>query len=166
MRRTALAGLGALLAACAAAPAASGHPCDVYRVNTLYLEVNPLPKVVAVGDTVTIQVRVTRPSDEDPAYQGIDLPRPVIQPAEGVNVSTSGYAQDADGTAYAFLGSYTQTDGFGQAKLKLHVPRYVPVGARVTVPIQAEKLIADAPCARVFEWKLKVLPNAFRVGSR
>lgn len=146
----------------AIAPAAESKvACASTNLEFVYLETFKLdvemPKgPYKPGDTVPFPTTVTRPNDKDPLGQGIDTPRPYVEPAVDVPVVIVAFADDV------LLIDYKITDAKGQVKLGLKLPKYMPAGP-VSVRLYAQKLVYDTNCVVLYETGEITLGNAFEV---
>ncbi len=90
----------ALASAGPAAPVScGGSSAKLVNLYTFHIEAKPAKKTYRQGDVVKVFVNVTRPAEQDPAGEGNPMPRPTVQPAEGVDVggalwSDSSYTWD------------------------------------------------------------------------
>ena len=127
MRRTGLClTLGALLALGIQAPtraAATGGVVSgcggtrLVNLHTLHIEAEPRKEVYGRGETIVIDVTVTRPAEEDPAGEGNPMPRPVTEPAADVEVGGALWV----GNTYRW--DFGMTDEEGHAVLRVKMPR-------------------------------------------
>jgi hypothetical protein len=125
----------ALLTACiavaglqtATAPAnAKSSRCSaaVLVLRTLHLEATPSKKAVKPGDKFKVDVKVTRPADEDPLNSGITFERPTSQPAPDVTVGVSIWVGEQ--TYFFNIGV---SDENGEVSLPMRVPNNAESGA-------------------------------------
>jgi hypothetical protein len=165
-RRT---GLRVLLASALAAIAlpmtptpASAIPCssqafEYITLNTLHVKMGKLKKSYRRGDVVTLKVKVSRPSENDPIGLGLSVERPVSRPAEDVNVGVGLTI------GRVFLPGYSLTNAAGKATVKVKIEKYAPAGKMAHVQIYAYMERANTPCLIVEEQGYREVPNAFKV---
>jgi len=132
---------------------------ETIALRTLYIEMQLDKKSYEVGDTVKIDVTVTRPSDEDPAGQGTPTPRPTTMPAEDVTVGVG--LRIGRVFLYGFGAS---TDADGKTMVPILLRPYTPAG-RATLDIFAWKTQLDTPCLIVEEQGYHSHPGVFAVNK-
>lgn len=100
--------------------ATTGTGCGgaVFVLRTLHVVATPSKTKVKPGETVTVNIKVTRPAHEDPLGNGIELEPPASAPAEDVTVGLSVWVGKR--TEFWQVGS---TDANGESVLKLKVPK-------------------------------------------
>jgi hypothetical protein len=130
---------------------------ETIPLRTLYIEMKTDKKVYKVGDTAKIEVTVTRPSDEDPAGQGVATPRPTSIPAEDITVGVGLRI----GRVFLY-GFGPPTDADGKTTVSIHIKPYAPAGKAI-VDIFAWKTQLDTPCLIVEEQGYHSHPGAFAV---
>jgi hypothetical protein len=173
VRTTRLASVGAAIGLIVgllapSAPAASGCASSVRAalraghfetipLRTLYIEMKTDKKVYKVGDTAKIEVTVTRPSDEDPAGQGVPTPRPTSIPAEDITVGVGLRI----GQVFLY-GFGAPTDADGKTTVPIRIKSYAPAGKAI-VDVFAWKTTLDTPCLIVEEQGYRSNPGAFAV---
>lgn len=163
MRRLSALGVVALVTGFLfAAPAAeaklacAASNLEFVYLNTFKLDVKMSKGPFTPGDRVPFPTTVTRPSDEDPAGQGISTPRPTVEPAADVPVVIVAFAEDV------LLIDYKFTDEKGKVPLALKLPKYMPAGP-VSVRLYAQKLVQDTNCIVIYETGELTIGNAFEV---
>jgi hypothetical protein len=130
---------------------------ETIALRTLYIEMKTDKTRYDVGDTVKIDVTVTRPSDEDPAGQGIPLQRPTTMPAEDITVGVGLRI----GRVFLY-GFGAPTDADGKTMVSVLLRPYTPAG-RAILDIFAWKTQVDTPCLLVEEQGYHSHPGAFSV---
>ena len=161
------AGLVALVAMAAipltSAPALStpcsapGNGMDYVGLNTLHVDIGKFDKSYHRGDKVSVHVKVTRPSENDPAGLGVTVPRPVGQPAEEVNVGVG------LSIGRVFLPGYTLTNAKGKGVARIKIENYAPVGKWAAVRAYAYQERVNTPCLIVEEQGYRDVARAFKV---
>lgn len=132
---------------------------ETISLRTLHIEAEVSKKKYKIGDIIKIPVEVTRPAEEDPLNLGIPMDRPIIMPAEDVNVGVGLIVGDV------FLPGFGRTDENGQTVIQVRVERWVePAPANAT--FYAWSIAAETPCARVEEYGFRPYPNFFNVTRR
>lgn len=151
-----LTGLVAAAPAAQAKLACASSNLEFVYLTTFHIETK-LPKGHFMpGDTVPFPTTVTRPAEEDPAGQGIQTPRPTVEPAPDVPVVIVAFADDV------LLIDYKLTNAEGKVNLGLKLPKYMPEGP-VSARIYAQKLLRDTNCVVIYETGELMLTNAFEV---
>lgn len=117
--------LGAMLAFSAPGAALAGpseipttDACAAIRlVNlyTLYIEATPEKKVYRRGETIVIDVLVTRPGEEDPGGNEQPTPRPTSEPAADVDIGGALWV----GNTYRWDFGVTDEEGHGTLRIKM-----------------------------------------------
>jgi hypothetical protein len=125
---TLVAVLGAALLPATPAGACGG---PLATLDTFYVATEWSTKKLRPGSTVTVEVTVTRPNDEDPARQGIPTPRPTSEPVEGATVGTTIYYRNG----YTWGSGLSGADG--KAKYEFAIAKNAKPGP------------ADAPSAAI-----------------
>lgn len=100
------------------APATSA-PCGRHlsqTFRTFTVEVAFDKKVYRAGDTVKVDVTVTRPGPEDPANSGVPVDSPTYMPAAEVSVTTT---LTINPPYYPYGAGMTDADGKVSYKIKL-----------------------------------------------
>jgi hypothetical protein len=123
---------------------------------TFNLDIGKTKPTYAIGDTVTIDVTVTRPAKEDPLGNGVPMERPYFEPVEGVIVGVGLHI----GRVFLPGGAITDADGVAHVRIKLQP--YAPGGAKVDATMYAWKIVYEAPCAMVQEYGYSAMPGMFR----
>ena len=160
----ALALTGALLPASPVAAARRDGACaagnkmmEYITPVTFHVDIKPFPKkTYKVGDVVKVKVEVTRPAEEDPVGLGVAFERPMVQPAEGVNVGVG------ISIGRTFLPGYGLTKADGKTTVMIKFEKYVPA-ATAHVRAFAYKEIVYTTCLIVEEQGYRDFPNAFKV---
>lgn len=125
MRKTAVRSvLGALLALGIQSPApaaiapgeSDGCSTRLVNLHTLHIEAKPRKKTYQRGETIVIDVTVTRPADEDPAGEENPTPRPMTEPAADIEVGGALWV----GNTYRW--DFGTTDDEGHAVLNVNMP--------------------------------------------
>lgn len=151
-----------VVAACLSIPTASqaspacANVMESYYPVTLHVQIGKFNKTYRVGETVKVNILVTRPSDQDPAGAGIYYPRPASVPAEEVNLGV-GISVGRD-----FLPGYGFTNAKGRTTVRIKIERYIKPGA-AHVQAYATKRRVDTTCLTVDEAGYRAVNNAFRV---
>jgi hypothetical protein len=143
-------------AAGARAACSTASNLEFVYLKTFKLDVQ-LPKgPFKPGDTVPFPTTVTRPADEDPAGQGLPMPRPHVEAAAEVPVVIVAFAKDV------LMIDYKITDAQGKVDLALKLPKYTPAGP-VSARIYAQKLLQDTNCVVIYETGELTMGGAFEV---
>jgi hypothetical protein len=135
----------------------SNSSMETIALRTLYVEMKTDKKRYEVGETVKIDVTVTRPSDEDPAGNGIPTPRPTTMPAEDITVGVGLRV----GRVFLY-GFGAPTDADGKTMVPILLRPYTPAGKAI-LDIFAWKTQLDTPCLIVEEQGYRSHPGAFTV---
>ncbi|MFN2587500.1 MAG: hypothetical protein ABR613_05200 [Actinomycetota bacterium] len=158
-----IATLGLVTGLLAAAPAAgaraacsSASNLEFVYLTTFKLDVELPHGPFKPGQTVHFPTTVTRPADEDPAGQGIPMPRPYVEPAPEVPVVIVAFAKDV------LMIDFKITDEKGKVDLALKLPKYTPAGP-VSARIYAQKLLQDTNCVVIYEIGEMMMGRAFDV---
>lgn len=139
------------------APCAGRHVST--RVATFTIETAWDKQVYQRGDTVAVDVLVTRPGREDPAGLGIPLDTPERLPAEGVTVTTLVMLNSPQ---YPYAQDITGSDGTVSFKIKL--PKKVSGEVDVVTHAKLVHNQGGAACSEVTEEGFLPEYPAFRVG--
>lgn len=131
-----------------------------YKFETFHVEYKFAKKLYAIGETVSVEVNVTRPAKKDPFGEGIPLPieRPFVEPVEG---AIAGVGLQI-GRVYLPGGSMTDADGNATVGIKLesYAPRNTWADAGIYV---YKELVADpARCVVIIEYGYAPAPRVFR----
>lgn len=111
----------AALAVCGGGRSAGAVGTTLY---TFTVEAKPMKKAYAIGETMKVAIKVTRPGREDPLGEGNPMSSPTYFPAEDVEVSVSLYAGQ-----YHYRYGIGVTDENGEAMLKVPpFPKEAPAG--------------------------------------
>jgi hypothetical protein len=115
----ALSAPGAALGASAvpARPEAVCATAKLVNLYTLHIEAKPSKKVYRRGETIVIDVAVTRPAEEDPGGNQQPMPRPTTEPAADVEVGGAIWV----GNTYRW--DFATTDEDGHAILRVTMPK-------------------------------------------
>jgi hypothetical protein len=127
-------------------------------VLTFDLDVAPVKPVYKIGETVKIDVTVTRPAKEDPLGNGIPMDRPVVKPAEDVIVGVGLHI------GRVFLPGAAITDANGVAHVKIKIESYAPAGQTADVSFYAWRIVQETTCATIQEYGYKSAPHMFKTG--
>ena len=116
--------LSAPAAGAAPVPSQTGAACGGALVSlyTLHIEAKPRKKAYTRGDTILIDIEVTRPAEHDPAGEEQPMPRPYVEPAADVEVGGALWV----GNTYRW--DYGTTDEEGHAVLKVRMPKNSDTG--------------------------------------
>lgn len=145
--------------ASAAAPVpCSSRSMESVNLETLNMDVTTPAKTYRPGQKVLFDFTVTRPAGEDPLGQGIPMPQPTVQPAEGVMVGVGLAIEDV------YLWGIGTTDAAGKSTITVKLPKYVKPGVG-HVRALAQKKSAESPCLTVVETAYAQLSSAFKVGK-
>lgn len=155
--------MAASVAVPVASQPASSAPCAGRHVNTrvatFTVETTWDKKIYKRGDTVKVDVLVTRPGREDPAGLGIPLDIPERLPAEGVTVTT---VLLVDPPQYPYAQDVTGSDGTVSFKIKL--PKKVSGEVDVVTHAKLVHNQGGPACSEVTEEEFLPEYPAFRVG--
>ncbi len=149
-------GLLAMAPAAEAKLACASTNLEFVYLTTFKIDVKMPKGTFAPGDKVPFPTTVTRPAEEDPLGQGIETPRPFVEPAPDVPVVIVAFAEDV------LLIDYKLTDANGKVNLALKLPKYMPEGP-VSARIYAQKLLQDTNCITIYEVGELTLGHAFHV---
>lgn len=132
--------------ASAASAATACASSNVIALKTLRIEASTDKEVYRSAEMGEIHVLVTRPAEEDPAGQGIEIQHPVRLPAEDVTVGVwLTAAKD-----YEVGAGITGPDGM--AHVMIRMPSLIPKGlSKATVYVFAFKEVVFTPCFQVEE---------------
>lgn len=150
------AGMLAMAPAAEAKLACASANLEFIYLTTFKLDVKMPTGKFKPGDKVPFPTTVTRPAEEDPLGQGIQTPRPHVEPAPDVPVVIVAFADDV------LLIDYKLTDANGKVNLALKLPKYMPEGP-VSARIYAQKLLQDTNCITIYEVGELTLGHAFHV---
>ncbi len=123
---------------------------------TFHVAIKPFKKAYRRGDTVKVDVTVTRPAEEDPMGLGVGTERPASVPASDVNVGVG------VSVGRVFLPGYGRTNDAGKANVAIKIEKYAP-RAVAHVRAFAYKEVFSSPCLTVEEQGFASRDNAFRV---
>jgi hypothetical protein len=156
----ALLGTSLLAPGAATAGAACGGSArrEEYKFKTFHIEYDIGKKLYAVGQTVSVDVNVTRPAKEDPLDEGIPLPieRPVTEPVEDAVVGV-GFQ-----IGRVYLPGGSMTDEEGNATVAIKIESYTPRNTWADASIYAFKTLLEIPCYKFVEYGHALVPRAFR----
>jgi hypothetical protein len=166
MRRwVAIAAITSLMVGALSTGASAGgrHCADVtIRARAFFIEDKWSAKSYRIGDTIKVNILITRTSDKDPVTdEGQELPgdRPVREPAEGVNLGVGVFVGDV------YLDGGGLTDANGKATVKILVQDYVKPGVADTRIYAYKRYLDDIParCVILEEWGMKEQPGTFKI---
>ncbi|HEU4480611.1 MAG TPA: hypothetical protein VFS18_01890 [Actinomycetota bacterium] len=126
-------------------------------VRSFTIETRWSKRVYRRGDTVKVEVTVTRPGQKDPLNNGIELNPPVTYPAEGVNVTTT----VVQGFPYPYGGGVTDADG--KVVIKITLPRNVKGKVMTSTEASLVHNQGGPACSEVREVEFKQEYPAFIV---
>lgn len=149
-------GLLAMAPAAEAKLACASTNLEFIYLTTFKLDVKMPKGKFGPGDKVPFPTTVTRPAEEDPIGQGVQTPRPHVEPAPEVPVVIVAFADDV------LLIDYKLTDANGKVNLALKLPKYMPEGG-VSARIYAQKLFRDTNCITIYEVGELTMGHAFHV---
>jgi hypothetical protein len=129
---------------------------ETISLLTLNLDVSPVKKTYKIGDTVKIDVTVTRPAKEDPGGNHIPMERPYVQPAPGVIVGIGLHI------GRVFLPGAGISDDNGVAHIAIKIESYAPRATWADTSIYAWKIVQETTCANVQEYGYTTLPHQFK----
>jgi hypothetical protein len=132
---------------------------ETVSLRTLHIEAKVPKKTYKIGDIIKIPVEVTRPAEEDPFGQGIPMNRPMVFPAEGVNLGVGLVIGDV------FLPGFGVTDDDGKVTVQIRVERWVKP-ATANASFYAWNPQVETVCARVEEFGYRPYPSFLKVGRR
>lgn len=141
------------------APSVSAKGCsseETIPVHTLNMKVKYRSGTYRPGDAVKFKVTVTRPGDEDPLGQGIEIGDPPVSfPAEGVSVGLGARIGDV------FLFDFGITNAEGKTTVRMKIPSYAPNGSAT---IYGQSTVDyPAPCFIIREVDYYTKARAYRV---
>ncbi len=125
-------------------------------VYSFHVEISSPGKAYRIGQVAKIDVKVTRPNDEDPLGLGVPLSPPMEENVEGANVGVGLQVGDVFLPGYAL----TKEDGVAHVKIKLE-PWTQPGSADVRALAWLET--ADGGCLIVEEQGFAQEDNLFVV---
>src|SRR5687768_9566687 len=116
-------GMGAAAPAVADPVAGACAAAKLVNLYTFHIEATPSKKVYRRGETIVIDVYVTRPAEEDPAGNGQPTPRPTTQPAADVETGAAIWV----GNTYRWDFGTTEADEHGP--LRATIPNNSETGS-------------------------------------
>lgn len=129
---------------------------ETVSLLTFNLEIGKVKPVYEIGETVKLDVTVTRPAKEDPLGNGIPMDRPYVEPAEGVIVGVGLHI------GRVFLPGAAITDAQGVAHIQIKIESYAPAGKWSDTSIYAWKVLQDTTCASIQEYGYASAPHMFK----
>ena len=130
---------------------------EYLTLNSLHVDAGRLKRSYRRGDVMTLKVRVSRPSENDPVGLGVSMDRPVSNAAENVNVGVG------VSVGRVFLLGYGLSNEEGKTTVRVKIERYTPVNKVAHVQVYAYYEQANTPCLVIEEQGYEAIPNAFRV---
>jgi hypothetical protein len=129
---------------------------ETVSLLTFNLDASKVKPVYKIGETVNLDVTVTRPAKEDPLGNGVPMDRPYIEPAEGVIVGVGLHI------GRVFLPGAAITDAQGVAHIKIKIESYAPAGQWADTSMYAWRVIQDTTCASIQEYGYTSAPRMFK----
>lgn len=129
---------------------------ETVALLTFDLEIGKLKPVYRIGDVVAVDVKVTRPAEEDPLGNGIPMERLYFEPVEGVFVGVGLMM------GRVFLPGAAITGADGVAHVKIKIQDYAPAGVKVDASVYAWKVVYEMPCASIQEYGYAAMPGVFK----
>ncbi len=137
--------------------ARSGGAMETLTFRTFHVEVEPFKKIYKIGDIATIDVKVTRPANEDPLGEGTPMPwtdRPYVEAAPGAIVGVGLHI------GRVFLPGAALTDDNGDAKIRIKIENYAPANQIIDASVYAWRVVQESQCLTIQEDGYKAMPGA------
>ena len=149
---------GALVVPGTAAAGSCAAAMETYQVRTLHVEAKVQKKTYRIGDTVKVDVKVTRPDNQDPAGLGVYYNRPFSEPAADINVGAGLQVGDV------FLFGFSRTNAKGLATVTVKLYPWTRPGTGHANVLGSKSIVDNAGgCFTVQEVGFTSLPRAFKV---
>lgn len=129
---------------------------ETVSLLTFNLEVGKTKPIYRIGETVAIDVTVTRPAKEDPLGNGIPMERPYFQPVAEVIVGVGLHI------GRVFLPGAAITDDKGVAHVRIKIESYAPANQWADTSIYAWKIVQSTTCATVQEYGYQSMPHMLK----
>ncbi|MEA2516201.1 MAG: hypothetical protein QOG16_39 [Actinomycetota bacterium] len=132
---------------------------ETVSLLTFNLDASKVKPVYNIGETVKIDVTVTRPAKEDPLGNGIPMDRPYYQVEPGVIVGIGLHI------GRVFLPGAAITDDNGIAHVRIKIEDYAPKNTWVDSSMYAWRTVQETTCATIQEYGYASAPHHFKTGS-
>ena len=147
----------AAVAAPVEGPAGACTATKLVDLYTLHIEATPSKKVYRRGETIVIDVAVTRPAEHDPGGNDQPTPRPTTQPAGEVEIGGAVWIDDT------YRWAFGMTDESGHGTLRITMPKDSDTGS-ARAAFQAQKVhFSNNGCPDVREVGYREYSNFVRV---